>query len=203
MRLINKDHAVVVKAASDDETRYIIQSVLIEETEKGIRTVATDGRMLAMVEDDNTLDVKEFPENVIPAGAPNGATSAIVPVQAIKDAVKGLPKKTTLPVLQNVLIVLGKDQTTLGTTDLETPKVITAKNIEGTYPNYNQVIPKSDKKNLSIGFAPELMLRAFQIAKDFGLWGIKMEFSGPLCPVKMTGEKGGKRLTIVVMPVRL
>lgn len=205
MRLFNKGHAVVTKAASTDETRYIINSVLLEETKEGLRTVATDGRMLAMVEDvmeSKAKDPTEYPANVIPATAPNGAVSAVVPTQAIKDAVKSIPKSKNLPILQNVALVMGKEVTTLATTDLENPKVITARNIDAQYPNYKQVIPKDDPKDFTISFDPARMIKAAQIAKDFGLYHMKMQFTSDLNPVKITGEINGQKLTVVLMPLK-
>lgn len=203
MKLLNKGHATVVKAASKDATRFVLNSVLLQETKNGLKVVATDGRMLAIVEDKKLVDSKDFPANVIPANAENSATEAIVPADAIVSAVKSMPKSRTLPILQNVAVVMGVKHTILGTTDLANPIVQTAKNIEEKYPNYEMVVPKSDPKDFVIAFSPALLIRACQIAADFGLDTIRLEFKTSLDPVKITGNRNDQDLTIVVMPMKI
>ncbi len=84
MKLLNKGHAAVALAASTDETRYILQGIYLVETKTGLTAVATDGRMMAMVEDKSAkFAAADYPANVIPADAPNGATSAIVPTDCL------------------------------------------------------------------------------------------------------------------------
>lgn len=202
MKLLTKGHAVVARAASTDETRYILNGVYLEETEKGMKATATDGKMLATVEDESIgFTALDYPANVIPATAPNGAKTAIVPTDVFVSAFKGLPgRKSRLPVLQNVAVTMGATETTLGTTDLATPIVRTARNIEGTFPNYKQIIPK--KSTFAIKFDPKLLGVALKIAQDFELTGVDMEFTDNKSPVKITGKRNGQTLTVVVMPLQ-
>lgn len=203
MKLLTRGHSVVAKAASTDETRYILQGVYLEETKNGMKATATDGRIMASVEDESeALAASEYPANVIPATAPNGAKAAIVPTDAFVKAFKGLPtaRRTTLPILQMVAVTMGATETTLGTTDLETPIVRTARNIEGHFPNYEQIIPK--KAEFTINFSPRLLGVALKIAQDFELDQVKMEFTDDKSPVKITGKRNGQKLTVVVMPMQ-
>src|SRR4051812_5482267 len=154
--------------------------------------------MMAIVEDVNTpLKGEDFPANVIPATAQNGAKSAIVPSAAFADAFKTVPKRSSLPVLECVAVVMGKTETVLGTTDA----VRTVRNIEGHFPNYEQVIPK-DKPKLKIKFSPKLLGKACKIAQEFGLDGATFEFTTDKEPVKITGTHNGQMLTVVVMPMQ-
>jgi len=202
MRLLSKGHAVVTKAASTDETRYVLNGVYLEETEKGLKATATDGCILATVEDiDKAMGAEDFPVNVMPKDAENGAVAAIVPTAAFNDIVKAVPKRVTLPVLERVAVVMGKATSTMGVTDLQNPTIKVAQNIDGVYPKYEQIIPR-DKPALAISFDPEYMLKVCQIAKSFGLRGMKMEFTTPESPVKVSGKRDGQSLTIVLMPLR-
>jgi DNA polymerase III sliding clamp (beta) subunit (PCNA family) len=61
MRLINKKHLAVIDAASTDPSRYVLNGIKFEETEKGLRAIATDGRMMAIVEslsDDSAMQIQ-------------------------------------------------------------------------------------------------------------------------------------------------
>src|SRR6185312_11917727 len=137
MRLLSKGHAVVTKAASTDETRYVLNGVYLEETEKGLKATATDGCILATVEDiDKAMGAEDFPVNVMPKDAENGAVAAIVPTAAFNDIVKAVPKRVTLPVLERVAVVMGKATSTMGVTDLQDPTIKVAQNIDGVYPKY-------------------------------------------------------------------
>ncbi len=97
---------------------------------------------------------------------------------------------------------MGETVTTLGTTDLETPNVSAARNIEGRFPNYEQVIPK-EKATLTIAFSAKLLMKACKIAADFGLETMKMEFTTDMNPVKITGSRHGQDLTVVLMPMKI
>lgn len=201
MKLLTKGHSVVAKAASKDETRYILQGVYVEEIKTGMRTTATDGRMMAMVEDESgAFEASEYPANVIPANAPNGAKAAIVPVDAFVKAFKGTSRSRTLPILETVAVTMGKTETTLGTTDLQAPVVRTVTNIDGRFPNCDQIIPQTSE--FTTRYNPRLLGRALKIAEDFGLDAVDMEFTGANNPVKIMGRRNGQKLTIVVMPIR-
>lgn len=201
MKLLKRGHQVVAKAVSTDGTRYSLTGVYIEETKTGLQTTATNGRILATVEDLETEFVAEdFPANVIPVTAPNGSKAAIVPADGFTCAFKALPKKTPLPILGTVAVVMGEKETTLGVTDLDSPIVKTVRNIEGKFPNYKQIIPNG-KATFTCEYNPKLLMDALKMAVEFGLDGVKMEFTNNESPVKITGKRNGQKLTVVVMPL--
>ena len=108
-------------AISYDETRYILNGVLISVTGKKIRFVATDGRRLAFIEKDfPNKNVKNF--------------EMIVPVKAIQELLKILNWDGVVQIIptQNQAVF------NFGET------VLVSRLIEGHFPNYEQVIPKNE-----------------------------------------------------------
>ena len=116
-------------AVSHDETRYALNGVLFSLTGKEMRLVATDGHRLA-------LSVRTLGE----VGKP---VTGIVPRKAITE----------------ILRVLGAgEEVQLGITDnqfvLQMPNfVMTARLIEGQFPNYEAVLPRAHPGRLVISRA--------------------------------------------------
>jgi len=114
-------------AVSHDETRYALNGVLFSLSGKELRLVATDGHRLAL--------------SVRPVGEAGRAVTGIVPRKAITE----------------IMRVLGAgEEVQLGITDnqfvLQMPNfVMTARLIEGQFPNYEAVIPKGHPGKLLIG----------------------------------------------------
>ncbi len=109
-------------AISYDETRYVLNGVLISVQGVKIRFVATDGRRLAYIE-------KELPKKA------EKNFDIIVPVKAVQELLKMLAWEGLVKVAatQNqVLFSLGETY-------------LVSRLIEGHFPNYEQVIPKEEK----------------------------------------------------------
>ena len=209
MRLLSKEHLNAWKAASTDATRYVLNGVFIEETEKGVRATATDGRRLVTVEseDKEGMTPADFPAVPGMETAPNGATAKIIPSESIKSALKSLPKanRVKLPILQKCLVKLGENQATLATTDLSNASVQPSRIIDGNFPNYKAVIP-TKTPILKMGLSPELLGSLCEVlASNAGDdRAVVFEFYGPEEPVKMTvTNREGITTTAVLMPVKL
>ena len=112
-------------AISKDETRYILNGILFVLSDKKLRVVATDGRRLAMVE-------KETPK---PLGF---SKRVIVPAKAVAELQRILKDDG------DVKILFSENQIAF---ELDDSQLIT-RLIEGEYPNYEQVIPKSSQDKL-------------------------------------------------------
>lgn len=115
-------------AISTDETRYVLNGIFTSFKEGKMTLVATDGRRLAMV--DNEL---EFPSS--------HETDFIIPTKAVQE-------------LQRLLS--GEGNLTLRLSDNQVAfeigsSLIISKLIEGNYPNYRQVIPGESKERLTVG----------------------------------------------------
>jgi DNA polymerase-3 subunit beta len=116
-------------AVSHDETRYALNGVLLVVKEKELRMVATDGHRLALAS--RALDQAATP------------VSGIVPRKAVQEISR---------------IVAPGEEAQLAISDnqflLRMPNVmLMARLIEGTFPNYEQVVPKAHGQRLVAGRA--------------------------------------------------
>ena len=116
-------------AVSSDQTRYTLNGILFRATPKDVRMVATDGHRLAIstVETDVTKD--------------SGPIEAIIPRKAAAEMLKLLrdePGEIEIETSENHLL-LSSDQT-----------LIDARLIEGQFPNYEQVIPTTATKQVTL-----------------------------------------------------
>ena len=114
-------------AMSHDETRYILNGILFSFKDKTLKLVATDGRRLAIIQ-------KDLPE------LGSLKKDVIIPMKTIQELNRNLGEDgdVTFYFKENqVLVNLG-------------PIHITSRLIEGEYPNYEQVIPKKTKEEVSL-----------------------------------------------------
>ena len=120
--------ALIAFAISRDEARYTLNGALLILKNGAMRLVATDGKRLASVERDLKL-----PKDT--------ELEAVIPAKTILELMKGLSgEEGTVQVTQ------GKNQMIFrlgGTT-------IASQLIEGRFPNYEQVIPKSKKTSTQL-----------------------------------------------------
>ncbi len=124
--LIKESLSLTSFAISYDETRYVLNGVLISVNGNKIRFVATDGRRLAYKEHElENKSGKKF--------------DIIVPVKAVQELLKLLTWEGTLQIIpsQNQVVFNFGDS------------FLASRLIEGTFPNYEQVIPKGEKTTSS------------------------------------------------------
>ncbi len=115
-------------AISNDETRYVLNGIFTAFKEGKLTLVATDGRRLAMVEND-----LEFPAS--------HETDFIIPTKAVQELQRLLGENgDAIARLSDNQIVFEVGSS-----------VIVSKLIEGNYPNYRQVIPGEAKETLKLG----------------------------------------------------
>ena len=105
-------------SVSTDETRLVLNGILLSIREGTLTSVATDGRRLALME--TVLDADQVLDG-----------DTILPSKAVTELQKLLSEKG------EVKISLGDSRATFETNNT----VLRTKLIEGNYPNYRQVIP--------------------------------------------------------------
>ncbi|HUI07213.1 MAG TPA: DNA polymerase III subunit beta [Verrucomicrobiae bacterium] len=126
-------------AVSSDETRYVLNGVFMGLKGDKLTTVATDGRRLALTEH----------EIEVPKG---GEAELIVPTKAVAELERLLSDKG------EVKLSIGENQILF---DLE-DTTLASKLIEGTYPNFRQVIPTETKERITL--EREMLLAALHRA---------------------------------------
>ncbi len=115
-------------AASMDETRQVLNGVLMAFKDGKLTMVATDGRRLALVEQE-----VEFP--------PEAEIEMILPNKAVHELLRILREQGELRISSvNKQIVF----------DLDGHTRMSSKLIEGVYPNYRQVIPAGLEQRVAI-----------------------------------------------------
>lgn len=122
-------------AASHDETRYVLNGVLLSFKEDKLTVVATDGRRLALVEHEC-----EFPSDA--------EADMILPSKTVNELIKTLNDEGSLSIRATDKQIAFEFEGIL----------IVSKLIENTYPNYRQVIPASTEHRVTI--ERELLLNA-------------------------------------------
>lgn len=117
----------VVFAVSDDETRYFMNGVYMEKSEGGIVMVSTDGRRLAYVKKDFDADIPSFKGVIVPPKVLNLVARRASDEGLIDIAVTD----------KNIFLRFGSYK-------------ISSVLIEGQFPNYQKVIPESQKTKVSV-----------------------------------------------------
>ncbi len=159
-------------AVSHEESRYILNGVLLEISDDVIRVVATDGRRLAKMENKITKNIKKD-------------VHVIIPIKAVQEINRNLKEEGQLSLLIGVNQVLFDINGTL----------IATRIIEGEFPNYNQVIPEPINPKIKIntqGFLSAIRRANLLTTPDFQ--AIKFEvFKEKLIISKTTPDVGESR----------
>ncbi len=130
----------VIYASSSDETRYILNGALLSFKDEKLTAVATDGRRLALVEQE-----VEFSEEA--------QVDLVVPSKTINELIKTLGEEGILRIrVSDTQVAFDFDQI-----------LIISKLIEGTYPNFKQVIPAQCEERVAID-RETLLLAARRVA---------------------------------------
>jgi DNA polymerase-3 subunit beta len=118
-KLLRDMLAQTMFAISHDESRYALNGVLMALHDHELRLVATDGHRLALA--------------VRPIGETKIAVSGIVPRKAVQEIARVVGSG------EQVEVALGDNQFMLRMPNV----ILMARLIEGTFPNYEQVVPRA------------------------------------------------------------
>jgi DNA polymerase-3 subunit beta len=147
-------------AISTDESRYVLNGVFVSLKDHKMTVVATDGRRLALV--DEEVDISEKSQGEF-----------IVPAKAVSELNRLLQDKGDLEIKfsENQAAFKLKD-------DKGFSILIITKLIEGNYPNYRQVIPAETKERVPLARAEFLhALRRAEIMTSEKANSVKLTFS--------------------------
>ncbi len=169
-------------AVSTDESRYVLNGIFISLKEGKMTFVATDGRRLALVDEEVELSEHSTGEFIVPAKAVNELTRLL---QATGE----------------VELKFGENQASFALKNENGFSVLLiTKLIEGNYPNYKQVIPGEAKERIPLG-REELLaaLRRAEIMTSEKANSVKMSFGkNTLAITANSPEVGEARETLAV-----
>src|SRR5437660_7959117 len=119
-------------AISTDESRYVLNGIFISLKDHKMTMVATDGRRLALVDEEVDITEKSHGEFIVPA-------------KTVTELNRLLQDKGELE------LRYAENQASFSLKDEKGSSVlIVTKLIEGNYPNYRQVIPAETKERISL-----------------------------------------------------
>ncbi|MCX5945649.1 MAG: DNA polymerase III subunit beta [Cyanobacteria bacterium] len=128
-------------ASSSDEAKQILTGVHLGLDSQGLECAATDGHRLAVLKLNHAL-----PEQGLPVSAADGTAGTVdvtVPARSLRELERLLSaRQSTEPVSlfcdRGQVVFLWSDQ------------VLTSRSLDGTYPNYRQLIPESFTRQLQV-----------------------------------------------------
>lgn len=164
-------------AASRDESRYILNGVLLSFKGDKLAVVATDGRRMALFEQE-----VEFPKE--------GEGDLILPFKTVDELLRTLKDEGTL-----------KIQATENQVAFEFDEMlIVSKLVEGTYPNFRQVIPSQCEERVTLDREGLLTaLRRVSLISNEKSNSVKLTFGKKrLEIVAIAAEVGEARETLAV-----
>src|SRR5258705_968066 len=169
-------------AISTDESRYVLNGIFMTLKEHKLTMVATDGRRLALV--DEEVDVSEKSQGEF-----------IVPAKAVNELNRLLQEKGEVEIryTDNQAAFSLKDEKGFSV-------LIVTKLIEGSYPNYRQVIPGETKERIALA-REEFMhaLRRAEIMTSEKANSVKLTFGkNNLAITANSPEVGEARETLAV-----
>ncbi|MBI3495626.1 DNA polymerase III subunit beta [Candidatus Berkelbacteria bacterium] len=166
----------VVFTAATDETRPVLTGVLIKADKNQVKFVATDSFRLA--------------EKTISLANPVGSIQVIIPARPLQEAARLIE-----PSIEAVELALSQNQLKMTTGSTE----LVSRLLEGTFPDYEQIIPKDTKTTVEVDRAKLVAaLRAANIfAKDSaGSLVIRLNEERSLIVEAMSQELGSNKTTV-------
>jgi DNA polymerase-3 subunit beta len=169
-------------AISTDETRFVLNGIFFSLKDHKVTMVATDGRRLALVDEEVDVPVESDGEFIVPTKAINELSRLL--------ATTG---EAEVKFTENQAAFMLKAEKGLSV-------LIISKLIEGNYPNYRQVIPAETKERVAL-VREELLhaLRRAEIMTSEKSNSVKLTFSkNNLAITANTPEVGEGRESIAI-----
>ena len=174
-------------AVSTDESRYVLNGIFVSLKDGKMTFVATDGRRLALVDEEVDLSEKSNGDFIVPAKAVNELTRLLLEKGEVE--IKFGENQASFALKAET----GKEEKNLSV-------LLITKLIEGNYPNYRQVIPGEAKERIPLG-REELVqaLRRAEIMTSEKANSVRLTFGKNLLTITANSpEVGEARETISV-----
>jgi len=198
MKTITKDILTAAKFASTDESRPVLTAVKV--TDKGY--AATDSYKLVMIKHKGA-DIKEFP--VIPNAqeVKELPEPLLIPAAALLKKLK-FPTSKTLPILgEGLLCNAEKGSVAIATTDLETATTLQFRTIDGTFPEYQKIMPTGEPV-VTIMLDAKLVTECMAAFLDGETNQVRLDLYGETEPMIMTGKsENNDHIKALLMPCKI
>jgi DNA polymerase III subunit beta len=175
----------VVRAASSDDARPLLPGVLIAPEGKGVRLVATDSYRLAMRDIDGTESFSDQNQILVPARALAELQRLSVLSGGTKDSGEG--DETGGDGFATVGLAMGDHDVTFVAENVH----VSTRLIDGSYPDYRQLIPADYPNRLHVG--KDSLLDALR--------RVRLLVRDNTTPVRLSMRSGGVDLTVVSQEV--
>ncbi len=144
---LGKTFRKIAYAVSTDQTRYVLNGILLSVQDGNFVAVATDGRRLALVE-----------RNLESSSLSDG--DVILPIKVVNELQRLLEGEGEVTISISDSLASFKMENT----------IITTKLVEGSYPNYRQVIPSSFNNSVILPRDPfnQVLNRVSVVVSDSG-----------------------------------
>lgn len=205
--IIHSNLSKLAAIAPDDTARYAFSGVRVVSLEGGGYLVeATNGSILARVEGDAG---DSYPTPPALEGAPNSATSALIPATSLLGAIKSVPKgrKAPEPVKGRLAIVMGEKVSTLASADgAGGSAVVQPENVEGKFPNTDRVFPDGAvvaKVRLDPALLTRLLAVALELLANEESPSVELLLydSAGNKPVELRANTNSQKLRGLIMPL--
>jgi len=123
-------------SVSQDETRYVLCGIYFQVAKGKVTMVSTDGRRLSYISKDIGIDKKKEAKVIIPTKAVNELNRILAQLETREGAQEGSKVKVNIEENQVGFVI---DDT-----------ILISRLIEGHFPNYEQVIPRTSAITLRI-----------------------------------------------------
>ncbi|MGD0392105.1 MAG: DNA polymerase III subunit beta [Acidimicrobiales bacterium] len=179
----------VVRAASGDDARPLLTGVLVAAEAGGIRLVATDSYRLAMRDIDGSDALTDSSQILVPARALAELQKLAVLGAATKDDVsdRGEGDGNGAGPAPTVGLSIGDHDVTFTSGDVK----ISTRLLDGSYPDYRQLIPSEYPNRLHVG--KDSLLDALR--------RVRLLVRDNTTPVRLSMRSGGVDLTVVSQEV--
>lgn len=210
--LLPRDFGGIAALCATDSVRYALKSVRlqIDQEKQQVVAYATDGRFLGKLTAP-LVTGEEFPgDGVAWSAADAGMLEAAVPARQWTEAFKMVPttrESNGKPIIENLAVSLGVNTVTMGATNLETVRTITARQEEGRFPPVEEVLPKASPV-FSAWVDPLYLAQLLSVVRSCGIVnddnrGVELRCYGPNMPLEVRGANRdtGMRFRGIIMPL--
>ena len=146
---------LALRRMTEDGSRYALHALRLERLANGMaKAVVSDGKCIVIAQWDDAGDRIEFPDIAMKTD-PVAKWVGMIPNDTVDQIVKNMPKKPLNPILDNIVVEEGAAPDApvrLGTTSLSTKCVLEARQCEGHFPPYEEIVDKAAKKDATFRY---------------------------------------------------